>query len=79
LPAINNLINDNKDVQAEKISEKIAQSPEIKNCSEKEVVCPSLNKKCTEDLILQYGGGCAASFGECNIGEPDCPKNLENK
>ncbi|MEK7120055.1 MAG: DUF5667 domain-containing protein [Patescibacteria group bacterium] len=72
---INNLNNDNEEVRVEKIS----QNPEIQNCSEKEVVCPSLNKKCVGGSTLQYGGGCAVNFEKCNISEPACPENLENK
>lgn len=74
-PITNNLNSNNEEVRVEKIS----QNPEIKNCSEKEVVCPSLTKKCAGGPTLQYGGGCAVNFEKCNISEPACSENLEDK
>jgi len=81
LPSINDL-SDDKDAQIKEIiknpeaEEKITQGSKTNGCSEKEVECPSLSKKCADSLILQYGGGCAATFEQCNINEPTC---LENK
>jgi hypothetical protein len=76
LPITNNLDNNNKESQTKETSPNLEAN---KNCSEKEVICPSLSKECANNLILQYGGNCAASFEECNINEPTCPENLKSK
>ena len=75
-PAKEDSVSDNKSALSEQIKQD--SKTEANDCSEKEVVCPALSKKCTDSLTLQYGGGCVATFEECNINEPTCPENLEN-
>lgn len=58
----------------------LQQPPEVSpgatvsgTCSEDQVVCPSFSVTCSDGSVLQYGGGCAASFDQCDIQEPQCP------